>query len=114
MAVYDRGDVVLVHFPWTNEDGIIESKVRPGLILRVEGPQERLIIQITSKNRSDHFPGKWILKDSDIGREMGLLTDSFIHYTQQAELHFRDIVRKIGFCRLIDEIEEYLENLDKS
>ena len=112
MAVFDRGDVVLVHFPWTNNDGEIESKVRPGLVLRVEGPEERLIIQITSKNRSDQFPGKWVLKDSDLGQEMGLLVDSFIHYTKTAELHLRDIIRKIGYCKIIDDIEDSIEELE--
>ncbi len=111
---YDRGDVVLVHFPWENRDGDIEMKVRPGVVLRSEGDQERLIIQITSKNRSDKLPGKWILKASEVGIQMGILTDSFINYTVQRELHTRDIIRKIGYCKIIDEIEEEVDGLSNS
>ena len=114
MAIYDRGDVVLVYFPWTNKEGNMEMKMRPGLVLRVEGPQERLVIQITSKNRSDNFPGKWIIKDSDLGKQMGLRMDSFVNYTVQKELTLRDIIRKIGYCGLIDKIEEEIESIDNT
>ena len=109
MARYDRGDVVLVYFPYRDENNNLVVKVRPAVILSLEGDQERIIIQVTSKNRSDKLRGLWVVKDSTDGREMGLRTDSFINITYQITITLRDIIRKIGYCPLIDKIDEMLE-----
>jgi hypothetical protein len=95
---YNPGDVVLVHFPWDEADGTINWKLRPAVVLEINSPEERLLIQITSKNRSKTSPGVWITKESDEGHRMGLLTDSFINLAVKKELHVRDIVRVIGYC----------------
>ncbi len=111
MPRYDKGDVVLVHFPWIDAKGDSQAKSRPGVVLSVEADQVRLIIQITSKNRSNKLPGKWVLAKSHLGIQMGIRLDSFINYTEQAQLQIRDIKRKIGYCSIIEQIEDEIENL---
>jgi len=112
MPRYNIGDVVLVNFPWTNEDGTISYKIRPAIVREFSGDKERVIIQITSKNRSDKLPGIWVLKDSNEGQEMGLKADSFINVEIQAEIEFRDILRSIGTCPYMEEIERLIEEND--
>lgn len=113
MARYDIGSVVLVKWPWEEVDGSIQMKVRPAIVYRLESDQDRLTIQLTSKNRSAQFPGLWILKESKEGKEMGLLQDSFVNITYQREIHMRDIIRQIGTCHLIfDKIENLLGEND--
>lgn len=114
MATFDRGDVILVYFPWKDENGEIQFKSRPGIVLHVEADQKRLIIQITSRNRSGQFPGKWVLANSKLGLEMGLKKDSFIHYTKQAEINIRDVKRVIGYCSIIEDIQDELDELGLS
>jgi len=112
MPRFDRGDVVLVYYPWKDEHGDIQVKSRPGLVLHVEADQKRLIIQITSRNRTNQFPGQWILAQSDLGKEMGILKDSFVHYTKQKEISINDIKRKIGYCSIIESIADDIDDLN--
>ena len=110
MPRYEVGEVVLVLFPYQDHNGDIQVKTRPGLIYQLDGDRERVIIQITTTNRSDKLPGKWIPKDSEIGKKMGLLADSFINAGTQLCLRFEDIIRVIGFCPIMDEIEKIVED----
>ena len=41
---------------------------------------------------------------------MGLLSDSFINVGTQLCLKFEDIIRVIGFCSIMDEIEKIVED----
>lgn len=110
---FKPGDVVLVKFPWENSDGSVDFKVRPAVVWSIEGPQERLMIQVTTKNRSAKLPGVWIKKDSPEGKKMGLLMDSFINVGTQKEVRFIDITRLIGQCSeaLMDRLEEEIDRL---
>lgn len=109
MPRYDVGAVVLVHFPYKDHDGHIQVKPRPGIIYRLDGDRERVIIQITTTNRSNELPGIWVPKDSDKGKKMGILKDSFINVGTQLCLKFEDIIRVIGYCPLMNEIDRIVE-----
>lgn len=109
MGRYSEGDVVLVHFPYIDNEGINQCKVRPGVVTEQSDHNEYLMVQITSKNRSKTNRGIWVLKDSPEGNMMGILTDSFINLEQSIELKVRDIVRKIGNCPFLDEIQKQSE-----
>lgn len=106
MDKYEKGDVVLCYFPlkYQNQEKY-QLKLRPALVVSVYyGEEDFITVQLTTKNRSGKTLGKWIPKDSDIGRAMGLLKDSFINARYTARVKRAHIVRKIGFCPIIDEI----------
>ncbi|GAA0890369.1 hypothetical protein GCM10009122_00470 [Fulvivirga kasyanovii] len=109
---YQAGDVVTVYFPWRDEDGSIVMKERPAVVYEVDTVENRVLIQITSKNRSDKLPGIWVLKDSDAGKKMRLKKDSFINVSQMVNLNMRFIKRLIGFCPLMEKIQEIIEDHD--
>lgn len=113
MPRYNIGDVVLVQWAW-KEDGEIKVIPRPAVVLQVEADQEWLVIKLTSTNRSDNYRGKWILMDSDNGKKMGLREDSFIHYKEQRQYHLRFIIRKIGYCPIIEDIQNELDELENT
>lgn len=108
MGKYEKGDVVLCYFPlkYKNNQNY-QLKTRPALVLSVYyGGEDFISVQITTKNRTGKSPGKWIPKDSKIGKEMGLLHDSFINAGYSARIERRHIIRKIGFCSIVEEIVE--------
>lgn len=110
MAKYSEGDVVLVHFPYIDNEGVPQCKSRPGVIVHQSDHNEYLTVQITSKNRSRTNKGIWVLKDSPEGVQMGLLADSYINIDQQTDLNIRDIKRKIGDCPFMEKIHELRES----
>lgn len=114
MPRYAPGDVVLVYFPWETEDGTLDYKKRPAVVRSFEGDSDRLLIQITSTNRSDKLPGIWVTKDSKEGEQMGILSDSFINVGTQRVISLRDIDRLIGFCPYMEEIEQLIDDNDIS
>jgi mRNA-degrading endonuclease toxin of MazEF toxin-antitoxin module len=108
---FGEGDVVLVIFPWEEPDGRTEWKVRPAVVLEVDSVEERVLIQITTKNKSKITPGLWITKASEDGQKMGLLHDSFINVLKQKTIHIRDIKRAIGTCS--ERVMEKIHNIIK-
>lgn len=107
MSRYKKGDVVLVYFPYQDENGDMQVKKRPAVVLE-NLDDDNILIQCTSKNRSDKLPGIWVLKDSKEGRKMGILSDSFINVTNQISLKTIHIVRLIGYCPFMEKIDELL------
>ena len=63
------------------------------------------LAQITSTDRRDKLIGLWITKNSSEGKQMGLLTDSFINLSNTVNVKKFVIVKYIGSCPLMDEIE---------
>lgn len=108
MPKYQRGDIVLVEFPFS--DGI-GSKHRPAVVIREEYADEYLICQITKKNRSDKLRGFWILMDSEDGREMGIKTDSFVNADNTICLEILMFHKTIGRFPYIDELEDMIDNI---
>jgi hypothetical protein len=107
---YGVGDVVIVHYPYKDEKGEIIRKVRPAIVTRIHEDNSALI-QITSVNRTKSNSGYWVVKDSDLGKEMGLLTDSFINLETVRWIPNKYIIRKIGNYSDIDKAIKALSNL---
>ena len=111
MARYERGDVLTVHYVYfDNKLGKLVDKPRPVVVYEESSHDERLVIQITKKDRSDKLPGIWVEKNSDAGRKMGLKMDSFINVTETVEITFDDVIETIGRCPFMDQIDKLLDN----
>lgn len=108
---YSVGDVVLVKFPWKDENNEIKSKPRPAIIFKTQSEITVALIKITSKNRSNQFPGRWIVQNSKLGRQMGLLMDSFIHLQELYWINPNLIIRKIGNYPEIESLTQEIDNL---
>ena len=106
---FKEGDVVLVPYTWKDEEGLIQFKIRPAVVYRIESDTEQLMIKCTHVNRSAQFPGKWILKNSKQGQEMGIKEDTFIHYTDTLTIKENYVKRLIGRCSFMDEIIAFHE-----
>lgn len=107
---YSVGDVVLVKFPWRDENNEIISKPRPAIIFKIQGEIKIALIKITSKNRSNQFPGRWIVQNSQLGKQMGLLMDSFIHFQELYWINPSLIIRKIGSY---PDMESIIQDIDR-
>lgn len=106
---YKEGDVVLVPFTWKDDEGLIHYKNRPAVVYSIESEIEHLMIKCTHVNRSGQYPGKWVLKNSDQGRQMGIDEDTFIHYTDTLIIDEKAVRRLIGTCPFMEEIIEFHE-----
>lgn len=109
MHLYQSGDVVLLPFPYQENDsnGNYQFKVRPGLILELKGKLVYAVIQITTKNKSDTHKGIWVKASSDRGKLMGLTKDSYINLEIIQDINESEIIRTIGYIDddLMDQIE---------
>jgi mRNA-degrading endonuclease toxin of MazEF toxin-antitoxin module len=99
--MYIRGDVVLVRFQYDDSD---ESKVRPALVLDTIDSNSKTC-KITSVNNSRKMAGRWIEKDSEVGNCMGITVDSFISVGDKYMVRTSTIIKKIGYCPIVDEID---------
>jgi hypothetical protein len=106
---YKEGDVVLVPYPWKDENGEIQTKNRPAVVYRIESESSQLMIKCTHINRSGQFPGKWVLQKSEQGRKMGINEDTFIHYTDTLIIPERFVIKLIGYCPFIEDIIDFHE-----
>ncbi len=107
---YRVGDVVIVHYPYKDDKGEIIRKVRPPIVTKIQEDNNALI-QITSVNRVNRNSGYWVVKDSDLGKEMGLLTDSFVNLEIVRWIPNKYIIGKIGNYSDIDKAIKALINL---
>ena len=107
---FSVGDVVIVPYPYEDKNGNIIRKVRPAVISKIHQDNSALI-QITSVNRVGRNSGYWVTKDSDIGIEMGLLTDSFINLESIRWIPSKYIIRKIGNYSEIEKANKAIDTL---
>lgn len=98
--MYKRGDVVLAPVPFKDK---AEAKVRPVIILETF-TDDCESCKITGTNRTEQLSGRWVLKDSDDGKAMGLDKDSFISIEDTIIVKMSYIHKKIGECLFIDEL----------
>jgi len=111
MPRFYSGDVILVLFPF--KDGI-GAKKRPAVVIREDSLDEYLICQITSKNRSNEFKGFWVEKESEEGKKMRLLQDSFINAENYIVVRGIMIDKKIGTCPYIGKLEMIIDELEEN
>jgi len=95
----DRGDVILVNYPFASGTG---SKVRPAVVIQTDRNNARLdntiIAQLTSRTRSARTEPTQLLIEaaSAAGQQAGLLIDSALSCENLYTVRQDIIVRKIG------------------
>jgi len=93
-----RGDVILVRFP--NSDLKTYTK-RPALVVQADietGLSQKIVALITS-NRARTGPTRvFVLKNSDLGTQMGLQIDSVVVVDNLATVIEREMDKIIGKC----------------
>jgi len=103
-----RGDVILVRFP--NSD-LKTYKKRPVLVVQADldtGLRQKIVALITS-NLSRTGPTRVrVPKDSDLGRNMGLLTDSVVVADNLATILEQEMDKIIGKCCDLNPVENAL------
>ncbi|HAK88220.1 MAG TPA: transcriptional regulator [Nitrospiraceae bacterium] len=110
MTKYKKGTVVLVLFP--NSD-LITAKHRPAVIVQVDelntGLEQAIVAMVTSNLFREGHPSRIRLnKDSEEGKNAGLLTDSIIMTDNLATVRFFEIDRIIGSLSGIDKLDNAL------
>lgn len=99
---YHKGDVVLVSFPYTTDDGQTQTKRRPALIISNNHNNTRLddvlLVPLTSNTkRATHEQTQVIVRmNTPEGKSAGLRLDSVIDCTVIATIPKTLLVNKIG------------------
>src|SRR5277367_836698 len=112
--VYRKGDVVLVSFPYTTDDGQIQTKRRPAVIISNDYNNGRLddvlLVPLTSNiSRSTKEPTQVVITmTSPEGQQGGLRLDSVIDCTVIATIPKTLLVNKIGSFP-----QEVMERIDQ-
>ncbi len=93
-----RGDVVLVDFPYASGGG---AKVRPALVIQNDRDNQRLvntiIVQITSLTRRVLEPTQLLIElASPEGQQSGLQQDSVVNCVNMLTLDKGKVLRKLG------------------
>jgi mRNA interferase MazF len=93
-----RGDVVLVDYPYASGTG---AKVRPVLVIQNDRDNQRLlntiVVQITSLTRRALEPTQLLIElATPAGRQSGLRQDSVVNCVNILTLDKDKILRKLG------------------
>jgi mRNA interferase MazF len=113
-AQYRKGDVVLVSFPYTTDDGQTQTKRRPAIIISNDGNNARLddvlLVPLTSNtSRATREPTQVVIAmNSPEGQAGGLRLDSVIDCTVIATIPKTLLVNKIGALP-----QEVMERVDQ-
>lgn len=97
--IVQRGDVVLVNYPFASGTG---SKVRPALVIQCDRNNQRLdntiVAQITSRTRlATSEPSQLLIElSSAAGKQAGLLSDSALSCENLYTVRRDSITRRIG------------------
>lgn len=96
---FKRGDIVLVRFP--NSD-LKTYKKRPALIVQADnlntGLSQKIIALITSNLNRTGPTRVLVQENSEIGKHMGIISDSVIVADNLATVLEREIDKVIGNC----------------
>ncbi len=101
-TTYRKGDVVLVSFPYTTDDGSTQTKRRPAVLISNDYNNARLddvlLVPLTSNTtRAAREPTQVeVLMDTPEGKAAGLRLDSVIDCTVIATIPKTLMVSKIG------------------
>ena len=101
-AQYRKGDVVLVSFPYTTDDGQTQTKRRPAVIISNDYNNSRLddvlLVPLTSNtSRATREPTQVVvMMNTPEGQQAGLRLDSVIDCTVIATIPKTLLVNKIG------------------
>ncbi len=101
-TTYSKGDVVLVSFPYTTDDGSTQTKRRPAVLISNDYNNARLddvlLVPLTSNtSRAAREPTQVeVLMNTPEGKAAGLRLDSVIDCTVIATIPKTLVVSKIG------------------
>jgi mRNA interferase MazF len=102
---YRRGDVVLVYYPHAD---LTTYKKRPALIVQADNIQtglpQKLVAMITSNLARTGAMRIKVTKDSDMGKSMGIRTDSVVVADNLAVVENKLTHKKIGHCSELERI----------
>ncbi len=107
----DRGDVVMVDFPFGEGSG---SKLRPAVVIQCDADNQRLgtiiVAMITKQTALVGREPRHILIDvsTELGKASGLWLQSVVNCSQLATIKSERIVRRLG--RLPDALMEQLSS----
>jgi mRNA interferase MazF len=95
---YSRGDVVIVHFPFSSGSG---KKIRPALVVQNDRNNQRLtnviLAAITTTTHRSNEPTQLLVEvNSPAGQQSGLVNDSVVTCEHLATIDNRLVVRTIG------------------
>lgn len=113
-AQYRKGDVVLVSFPYTTDDGQTQTKRRPAVIISNDYNNSRLddvlLVPLTSNtSRATREPTQVVIQmNTPEGQAAGLRLDSVIDCTVIATIPKTLLVNKIGAFP-----QEVMERIDQ-
>jgi len=103
-----RGDVILVRFP--NSD-LKTYKKRPALVVQADldtGIEQKIVALITSNLIRTGPTRVRVLRGSDLGRQMGLQTDSVVVTDNIVTVLKREMDKIIGKCTDLCPVENAL------
>jgi len=105
MISYNLGDIVLIGFPHTDQQGI--SK-RQAIVLYDSGDQDVLLARITTQEyttEADYKILDW--------QKSGLLAESYIRLGKQATIEKRFIIKRLGAVETkeIDALKSILKRM---
>lgn len=111
---FQRGDVVLVHYPYTSGTG---SKVRPALVVQCDRNNQRLVnlilVVITTTVHRSGEPTQYLIEVSTpAGKQSGLLRDSVVTCENIATVLIQRVTRKVGSlpANTMSKIDECLKS----
>ena len=113
-AQYRKGDVVLVSFPYTTDDGQTQTKRRPAVIISNDYNNSRLddvlLVPLTSNTtRATREPTQVVITmNTPEGQAAGLRLDSVVDCTVIATIPKTLLVNKIGIFP-----QEVMERVDQ-
>ncbi|MBX7246710.1 MAG: type II toxin-antitoxin system PemK/MazF family toxin [Candidatus Sumerlaeaceae bacterium] len=107
---FDRGTVVLVLFP---DSSLKTAKRRPALVVQAtvlnSGLEQTIVAMITSNmSRAGHPSRVAVQQESDVGKQMGVVSDSVIMTDNLATIMDREIDRAIGRCVSMSDVDSAL------
>lgn len=107
---YKRGDVVLVYYPHSDLKNYTK---RPALIVQADdvktGLAQKLVAMITSNLTRTGETRVTVLKNSDLGKAMGILKDSVVVADNLTTIEDQIIYGKIGHCSDIGAVNTALK-----
>ncbi len=112
--LYRKGDVVLVSFPYTTDEGSTQTKRRPAVIISADANNARLddvlLVPLTSNTtRAKREPTQVVVEmKTPEGQAAGLRLDSVIDCTVIATIPKTLLVNKIGVFS-----QEIMEKVDQ-
>ena len=112
-----RGDVVLVGFPFVRDEGDVPRKRRPAVVIQSDRYNRRrsavILAAITSSQKQRSLPCKVsVPRDSSEGRRAGLRTDSVVDCQTLITLPKEELVAKLGSFPpdMVSQIDRAIED----